>query len=129
MPGKETRVPDTLRRSPRKAQRTWQKAHDNAVEQYGEGRRANQTAYAALKQTHEKVGDHWEPKDGSGPSDPQSTQSGPPARERPRKTYGGVDLYGSSRDELYQRARKAGVRGASRMRKAELAEAVARRQG
>jgi hypothetical protein len=129
MPGRKTRVPDTLRRSSQKAQRTWRKAHDSAIEEYGDERRASQTAYAALKRTHHKVGDHWEAKDGSGPSDPQSEQHGRAARQRPRKTFGGVDLYGSTREELYRRARKAGVRGASRMRKAELAEAVAKKEG
>ncbi|MFE1168579.1 ChaB family protein, partial [Nocardiopsis sp. NPDC058789] len=40
MPG-EKELPDTLRRSPRKAQRTWIEAHDNAVDEYGEGERAH----------------------------------------------------------------------------------------
>jgi hypothetical protein len=35
---------------------------------------------------------------------------------------------GHSRDELYQRARELGVKGASRMKKAELAEAIAKKQ-
>jgi cation transport regulator ChaB len=129
MPGKKTRMPDTLERSPKKAQRTWKEAHDSAIDTYGEGERAHRTAYAALKHTHQKVGDHWEPKDGKGPSDPQAKQGGRAARNRPRRTYGGVDVEGSTRDELYRRAREAGVKGASRMKKAELAQAVARKQG
>jgi len=36
MPGKE-KLPGTLKRSPAKAQRTWAKTHDAAVEEYGEG--------------------------------------------------------------------------------------------
>ncbi len=47
-------LPDTLKRSGSKAQRTFAKAHDAAVEQYGEGERAHRTAMAALKHTHEK---------------------------------------------------------------------------
>ena len=117
MPAKEE-LPSTLRRSPDKAQRTWSKAHDSAVQTYGEGERAHRTAFAAVKQSHEKVGDHWEPKDHKGPSDPPGSD----------KTYGGVDVVGNSRDELYQRARKLGVKGASRMKKAELAEAIAKKQ-
>jgi cation transport regulator ChaB len=62
-------MPSTLQRSPEKAQRTWSKAHDSAVETYGEDERAHRTAFAALKHTHQKVGDHWEPKDTAGPSD------------------------------------------------------------
>jgi ChaB/Rho termination factor, N-terminal domain len=120
-------LPDTIARSPKKAQRTWMKAHDSAVATYGEGERAHRTAFAALKHSFEKVGDHWEPKDRKGPSDPQAAKSGRAAR-RGGRTYGGVDVLGSTRDELYERARKLGVRGRSRMRKNELARAIARKQ-
>jgi cation transport regulator ChaB len=59
---KQSELPDTLKRSPAKAQRTFAKAHDSAVKEYGEGGRAHRVAYAALKHGFEKVGDHWEPK-------------------------------------------------------------------
>ena len=123
---KET--PGTLRRSPKKAQETWAKTHDSAVEQYGEGERAHRTAFSALKHSFEKVGDHWEPKDHKGPSDPQAAKGGTAARTSSSKTYGGVDLYGNSRQELYERARKLGVKGRSKMSKEQLAEAIARKQ-
>ncbi|MFN2504644.1 MAG: ChaB family protein, partial [Acidimicrobiales bacterium] len=84
---------------------------------YGEGERAHRTAFAALKQSFEKVGDKWEPKAEKGPSDPDGDE-----------TYGGVDVVGHTRDELYQRARKLGVKGASRMKKTELASAIAKKQ-
>lgn len=126
MPAKED-LPSTLQRSPAKAQRTWSKAHDSAVDTYGEGERAHRTAYSALKHSFEKVGDHWEPKDHKGPSDPQAAKGAPQSSEG-GKTYGGVDVEGRSRDELYQRARKLGVKGASRMKKTELAEAIAKKQ-
>jgi hypothetical protein len=119
MPGKDE-LPD-------KAQRTWVKAHDSAVESYGEGERAHRTAFSAVKHSFEKVGDHWESKDEKGPSDPQAAKGTPESRKG-GKTYGGVDVEGNSRDELYQRARKLGVKGASRMKKAELAEAIAKKQ-
>ncbi|MGI8694144.1 MAG: ChaB family protein [Geodermatophilaceae bacterium] len=90
MPAKKD-LPSTLQRSRKKAQETWAKTYDSAVQQYGEGERAHRTAYSALKHTHEKVGDHWEEKDHKGPSDPQAAQSGRASRERPRSTYGGVD--------------------------------------
>jgi hypothetical protein len=41
-------------RSEKHAQDIWQKAHDNAVETYGEGERAHRVAYAALKHEYEK---------------------------------------------------------------------------
>ncbi|HWH31772.1 MAG TPA: ChaB family protein [Egibacteraceae bacterium] len=124
MPAKEE-MPDTIRRSDDKAQRTWSKAHDSAVDTYGEGERAHRTAYSALKHTHEKVGDHWEPKDGKGPSDPGAKGGGP---NQSRETFGGVDVEGNTKQELYERAKKLGVDGRSRMDKKELARAIARQQ-
>ena len=126
MPAKDE-MPDTIKRSPAKAQRTWAKAHDSAVETYGEGERAHRTAFAALKHSFEKVGDRWQPKKEKGPSDPQAAEGGGAARKG-GKTFGGVDVVGNSRKTLYERARKLGVKGRSSMSKEELAEAIARKQ-
>jgi cation transport regulator ChaB len=123
---RQSELPETLRRSPPKAQRTFAKAHDAAVKEYGEGERAHRVAYAALKHSFEKRGDHWEPKARPGPSDPRARN--PRARENHGKTYGGVDVEGNSKEELYRRARELGVQGRSSMSKGELAEAIARRQ-
>jgi cation transport regulator ChaB len=127
VPAKEE-MPDTIKRSSAKAQRTWAKAHDNAVEQYGEGERAHRTAFSALKHSFEKVGDRWEPKAEKGPSDPRAKRSQGAARAGKGETFGGVDLYGNTKEELYERARKLGVEGRSRMSKKELARAIARKQ-
>ena len=127
MPAKD-RMPDTIQRSSKKAQRTWAKAYDSATEQYGHGERANRTAYAALKHQFERKGDRWVAKDGKGPSDPRARKSGRRARRGEGKTYGGVDYYGNSKKELYERAKKLGIEGRSRMSKRELARAIARRQ-
>ena len=127
MPAKDD-LPGTLKRSPKKAQETWSKTHDAAVETYGEGERAHRTAFSSLKHSFEKVGDHWEPKDEKGPSDPQAARGGRAARDRPRETFGGVDVVGHTREELYERASALDVRGRSRMTKAELARAIARKQ-
>jgi len=129
MPTKKEDLPGTLKRSPSKAQRTYAKALDAAEEQYDSEARAHQTAWAAVKHSFEKVGDHWEAKDEKGPSDPQAKQGGAAARNRPKKTYGGVDVEGNTKEELYERAKKAGVSGRSRMSKHELAEAIARKEG
>lgn len=123
---KKSELPDTLKRSPAKAQRTFAKAHDQAVKEYGEGERAHRVAYAAVKHSFEKVGDRWEPKEQRGPSDPRARN--PRARENKGKAYGGVDFEGHSKQELYERAGKLGVIGRSRMSKGELAEAIARKQ-
>ncbi len=121
-------VPGTLQRSPPKARRTWKKTHDHAVQEYGRGERAQRTAFASLKHGFEKVGDHWEPKGRKGPSDPRSTKTTREKREGKGETFGGVDLFGHTRSQLYERARALGVRGASKMKKAELARAIARKQ-
>jgi cation transport regulator ChaB len=125
---RETDLPGTVQRSPAKARRTYEKAHDSAVDSYGEGERAHRTAYSALKHSFEKVGDHWEPKDRKGPSDERAAKRGKAAREGRGRTAGGVDVRGHSKDELYERARKLDVPGRSSMSKQELAEAIARRQ-
>jgi cation transport regulator ChaB len=129
MPTKKSDLPGTLKRSPAKAQRTYAKTLDSAEETYDSTRRAHQAAWSAVKHSFEKVGDHWEPKDEKGPSDPQAKQSGAAARNRPRRTYGGVDVEGNTKRELYERAKKVGVGGRSRMTKSELADAIARKGG
>jgi cation transport regulator ChaB len=116
-------LPSTLRRSDKKAQDIFTETLNSAEETYGPGQRAQRTAYASLKHSYEKVGDHWEPKRKKGPSDEQAAKGGAAARKG-GKTAGGVDVEGHTRDELYQRARKMGVSGASKMKKAELAEAI-----
>lgn len=61
MPASED-MPSTLQRSPKRAQEVWAKAHDSAVETYGEGEPAHRTAFSALKHQFQKAGDHWEPR-------------------------------------------------------------------
>ncbi len=121
-------MPSTIKRSPPKAQRTWAKTHDSAVETYGEGERAHRTAFSALKHSFEKVDDHWEPKEEKGPSDPRAARGGGAAREGRGETFGGVDFYGNSKAELYERAKRLGIRGRSKMSKKELAEAIGKKQ-
>jgi cation transport regulator ChaB len=121
MPAKDE-LPSTLQRSPKKAQETWSKAHDSAVDEYGEGERAHRTAYAALKHGFEKVGDHWEGKDHKGPSDKQANKSGPPAREG-GETAGGVDA-NASKSHLYDVAKQLDIEGRSKMDKDQLVDAI-----
>ncbi|GAA4430868.1 ChaB family protein [Actinokineospora soli] len=119
MPARED-MPSTVRRSSKKAQRTWAKAHDSAVETYGEGERAHRTAFAALKHTHEKVADHWERKDENGPSDAQAARR---AGAADGDTAGGVDA-NASKKHLYELAKRMDVPGRSTMSKDELVEAL-----
>jgi cation transport regulator ChaB len=120
MPAKKE-MPSTIQRSPKKAQRTWAKAHDSAVDEYGEGERAHRTAYSALKHGFEKVGDHWEGKDRKGPSDKQAKKRGAAAR-RGGETAEGVDA-NSSKSHLYDVAKKLDIAGRSTMSKSELVDA------
>ena len=119
---KKDELPSTLQRSDAKAQRTFAKAHDSAAESYdGDEQRANQVAWAAVKHTHEKVGDHWEPKEGGrrGPSDPQAAGG----RSTNRETKGGVDT-NATKKHLMDVAKRLDVRGRSRMTKDELVDAI-----
>jgi cation transport regulator ChaB len=103
MPTSKEDLPGTLKRSPEKAQRTYEKALDSAHEQYDSEERAHRTAYSVVKHSYEKVGDHWEPKDVK-------------------------DVKGHTKEELYERAKKLDVSGRSKMTKLELAQAIARKQ-
>jgi cation transport regulator ChaB len=124
---KQSELPSTLKKSPPKAQRTFAKTHDSAAEQYGEGERAHRTAYASLKHSFKKVDDHWEPKDKKGPSDPRSKKSTEEKRQGKGETFGGIDVEGSSRQELYEQAKKKDIPGRSKMNKRELARELAKR--
>jgi hypothetical protein len=119
------KVPSTVARSDDKAVRTYKKTLESAEQSYGEGERARRAAMASLKHTHEKVGDHWEPKPSKGPSDEQAAQEGPTSRGRPRPTSQGVDA-NASKSHLVDVAKKVGVQQPDRMAKAELVEAIER---
>jgi cation transport regulator ChaB len=116
-------LPSTLERSDKHAQETWIKAHDSAVESYGEGERAHRTAFSALKHSYEKVGDHWEPKDSKGPSDAQAAKKGVAARRSRTPTAEGVNA-NASKAHLMDLARRLNIAGRSKMTKDQLVEAV-----
>jgi len=116
MPVDRLELPSTVRRSPKHAQEIFEATLRSAIEEYGEGERARRTAFASLKHSYEKVGDHWEPKQEKGPSDEGAARRGGPTR-------GGVDA-NSSKAHLLEVARRLDVRGRSRMSKDELVEAI-----
>lgn len=123
MPGRQE-LPSTLERSPKKAQETWIKAHDAAVETYGEGERAHRTAFSALKHSFEKVGDHWEPKQRRGPSDSQARKGARDGRPPSGgETAEGVDA-AASKHHLYEVAKRLDIPGRSTMTKQQLVEAI-----
>ncbi len=118
---KQSELPSTLQNSGGKAQRTFAKAYDAAIDQYGDEQRAHQVAFAALKHTHEKVGDRWQKKHKGkkGPSDAQAAGG----RDTNRPTAGGVDANASKR-HLYDLAKQLKIPRRSSMSKAELVDAL-----
>ena len=114
-------LPSTLARSDRWAQETWAKARHSAEETYDDDQRAARVAWAAVKHTHEKVGDHWEPKAGGrkGPSDAQAEGGAGTDRE----TKGGVDA-NATKAHLMDVAKRLDVSGRSSMTKEELVDAI-----
>src|SRR6476646_3261988 len=107
---KPSELPSTLQRSAKKAQRTFAKAHDSAAAEYGDERRANQVAWAAVKHSFEKVGDRWKAKDTKGPSDKRAAE-GRGSKATPK---GGVDANASKLD----------ISGRSTMKKKQLVDAI-----
>ena len=117
-------LPSTLERSPKKAQDTYEKTLESAEKTYdGDEERAHRAAWASVKHSFEKVGDHWEPKDHKGPSDPRAAEGGPNATGA---SYGGVDVEGKTKDELLQEGRELGAHVTTHMRKDELATEIER---
>lgn len=117
MPG-DVKLPSTLKRSPKHAQEIYRAALSSAIDEYGDGRRAHQTAFAAVKHEYEKIGDHWERRGRTGPSDAGAAHRG-------RPTAGGVDA-NATKAHLLDVARRLEVRGRSTMSKPELVDAIQR---
>ena len=122
MPADQDDLPSTLRRSAKKIQRTFLKTRESAEETYDSVEAANRAAWASVKHVAEKTGDHWELKDEPGPSDAQAAEGGAAAR-RGGRTKGGVNA-NASKQELYEKAKDAGIGGRSKMSKDELADAL-----
>lgn len=116
MPAQRVELPSTVQRSPKHAREIFEATLRSAIEEYGEGERARRTAFASLKHSYEKVGDHWEPKKEKGPSDPGGSRRG-------RATAGGVDA-NASKAHLLDVARRLDVPGRTRMSKEQLVEAI-----
>ena len=124
MPAKDE-IPSTLQRSPEHAQEIFEKTLDSANETYGPGERAHRTAFAAVKHEYEKVGDHWEEKESSGPSDSGAAGSRGSGSRSSGKTEGGVDA-NASKAHLMDVAKRLDVSGRSKMTKDELVEAISK---
>ena len=118
---KQSELPSTLQRSPQKAQRTFAKAHDSAIGEYGDEKRANQVAWAAVKHSFEKVGDRWQAKAGGrkGPSDAPAAGG----KNTDRTTKGGVDA-NATKAHLLALARKLDISGRTTMKKKQLVDAI-----
>src|SRR5438270_8527538 len=116
---KKEDLPGTIQRSPKKAQRTYAETLESAHDEYDSEERAHRTAFASLKHSFEKVGDHWEPKDEKGPSDARAAGG----RNTNRKPKGGVNA-NATKEHLLDVAKKLDIRGRTRMKKAQLVDAI-----
>jgi len=124
VPAEDEDLPGTLQRSPKHAQDIYRETLASAHESYGDDEeRAHRAAFASLKHSYRKVGDHWEEKEEKGPSDPQAAKSGRDALDDPSSTAGGKEV-GTTKKELYSQARELGVSGRSTMSADELTKAV-----
>ncbi|QKT08332.1 ChaB family protein [Gordonia sp. X0973] len=117
---RKSELPSTIARSPEKAQRTFAKAHDAALEEYHDEQRAHRVAYDALKHSFEKVGDHWEAKSGTGPSDSRASSGGPNPSGHSEE---GVNA-NATKEHLYKVAQRLDIDGRSTMSKSELVSAI-----
>lgn len=116
---KKSELPGPVRRSGKKARRTFAKTYVAAMDTYDDEARASATAYASLKHSFEKVGDHWEAKDEPGPSDARAEKGGLNSEE----SAGGVDA-NATKKHLLELARRLDVPGRSTMTKGELVDAL-----
>jgi cation transport regulator ChaB len=116
---KDEDLPSTIQRSDEHAQAVYRETLRSAEQEYGDGERAHRTAFAALKHSYEKVGDHWEAKDEKGPSDQGAAEGGPGRHD----TKGGVDT-NASKAHLMDVAKRLEVSGRSSMTKDELVDAI-----
>lgn len=115
-------LPSTLKRSPHKAQDTYEEALEHAEQTYGgDEPRAHRVAWSAVKHAFEKVGDHWEPKAERGPSDPHAVAGGP---NSPGRTYGGIDVEHKTKAQLSAEAERLGAHVTARMTKAEIVDVI-----
>lgn len=118
---KKSDLPGPVRRSSKKARRTFAKTYDSAMETYdGDEGRASAAAYASLKHSYEKVGDHWERKEKRGPSDARAEEGGPHPKS---ESAGGVDT-NATKEHLLKLARRLDIQGRSTMTKDELIDAL-----
>ena len=124
MPKGKTTIPSTLRRSPKKAQRTYEETLESAEKTYGgDEERAHRAAWSSVKHSFEKMRDRWVPKAKRGPSDEHAKSGGPNPKG---ESMHGVDIEGKSKVELQREARKLGVHVTTRMTKKDLGRAIAR---
>jgi cation transport regulator ChaB len=121
-------LPSTLQRSPKKAQDTYEKTLENAETEYGDEERAHRVAWGAVKNGFEKIGDRWEAKPETGPSDPRSVQPHAAKIAGTGETFGGVDMLHHTKAELAARAADLGVEHTAHMNKTDLARAIVKKQ-
>lgn len=72
---RKSELPKPVARSSAKAQRTFAKTYDSALDEYDDKSRAARVAYASLKQKYKKAGDRWKRKEKAGKSAAASSKT------------------------------------------------------
>ena len=122
------RLPSTLERSEQHAQAIYTESLESAEKvkgHEGDEQYSHRVAFAAVKHSYEKVGDHWEPKAEKGPSDERSELGG---AGQQGESDGGVDA-NATKAHLHDLAKRANIPGRSKMTKPELVEALQKSNG
>jgi anti-anti-sigma factor len=101
-PAPAGQLPGTLKRSSNQAQETFTHALASAVQAHGQGDQALRAAYAEFKQTFEKRGNHWIPKQAPTPGASGHGQPGAQLGNRDRARPGDPS---TARAELADEAR------------------------
>lgn len=120
--GEYAPLPSTLGRSSKKAQDTYEQTLEHAEQEYaGDEERVHRVAWGSVKHSFKKVGDHWEPKDERGPSDPRAAEGGPSSHGA---AYGGVDVLHKTKAELIEDGHRLHAHVTTHMTKSELAREI-----
>lgn len=129
---KTDELPSTLQKSSKKAQRTFAKAYDSAIDEYGDEKRAHKVAWSAVKEKYQRVGKKWKRKDKDEKASSSGSSSKNGNKTKATSKSGGkasnsaaanVDA-DSTKDKLMKVARRLDIQGRSKMKKRELLNAI-----
>jgi hypothetical protein len=113
-----------FQKSGRRAQESYAKALDSAIQTYGAGDRARRSAIASVSRTFQRLGDRWVPRSPQSARTAQATRRSASSANSSRPTQSGNIDMKSTKDNLMNAARRMQIPGRSRMNKPELVAAL-----